>query len=130
MHKKYYINIINNNNNNNNFTIVNTIAALYLTATCTEVSSAAEIAASRKEVTYQDLTERYVLVSIAIESLGPLGNKATSFLSELGPRITAVTSDMKETSYSYQRNSVALQGLNAICKYNTFGDVLYDDDSV
>ena len=53
-------------------TIVNTIAASYLTATSTEAGSAAELAASRKEVKDQDLTERYVFVPIAIESLGPL----------------------------------------------------------
>ena len=110
-------------------TIVNTIAASYLTATSTEAGSAAELAASCKEVQYQDLTERYVFVPIAIESLGPLGSKATSFLSELGRRFTAATSNVKETSYSYQRISAVLQRFNAICIYNTFRDVLYDDKS-
>ena len=70
-----------------------------------------------------------MFVPIAIESLGPLGGKATSFLSELGHRITAATSDVKKTSYLYQRISVALQRFNAICIYNTFLEVLYDDDS-
>ena len=60
-------------------TIVNTIAASYLTATSIEAGSAAEFAASRIEVKYQDLSERYVFVPIAIESLGPLGSKATFF---------------------------------------------------
>ena len=64
----------------------------------TEAGSTAELAASRKEVKYQDLTERYAFVLIAIESLGPLNSKATSFLSELGRRITAATSDVKETT--------------------------------
>ena len=104
------------------------MAASYLTATSTEAGSAAELAASRKEVKYQNLTE-HVFVPIAIESLGPLGSKATSFLSELGRRITAATSDVKETSYSYQRIFVSLQRFNAICIYNTFRDVLYDGDS-
>ena len=96
-------------------TIVNTIAASYLIATSSEAGSVAEFAASHEEVKYQDLTERYVFVPIAIESLGPLGSKATSFLSELGRRITAATSDVKETNYLYQRISVALQKFNAIC---------------
>ena len=52
--------------------IVNTIAASYLTAISTETGSAAALAASLKKVKYQDLTERYVFVTIAIESLGPL----------------------------------------------------------
>ena len=66
-------------------------------------------------------------VPIAIESLGPLGSKATSFLFELGGRITATTSDVKETSYLHHRISVALQRFNAICIYNTIRDVLHDD---
>ena len=74
-----------------------------LTATSTKAGSAAELAASRKEFKYQDLTKRYLFAPIAIESLEPLGSKATSFLSELGRRITAAISDVKETSYLYQK---------------------------
>ena len=70
-----------------------------------------------------------MFVSIAMESLGLLGSKTTSLLSELGRRITAATSDVKETSYLYQRISAALQRFNAICMYNTFRDILYDDGS-
>ena len=55
-----------------------------------------------------------MFVPIAIESLRPLSSKATSFSSELGRRIIAVTSDVKEISYLYQRISVALQRFNAI----------------
>ena len=51
------------------------------------------------------------------------------FNNELGRRITAATSDVKETSYLYQRIYVALPRFNAICIYNTFRNVLYDDDS-
>ena len=47
-------------------TITNTVAASYLTATSTKADSAAELAASRKEVKYQDLSERYEFVPIAI----------------------------------------------------------------
>ena len=48
-----------------------------------------------------------MFVPIAMESFGPLGSKATSFLSKLGRRITAATSDVKETSYLYQCISIA-----------------------
>ena len=65
-------------------TIANTIAASYLTATSTKAGRAAKLAASCKEVKYQDLAERYEFVPTAIESLGLLDSKATSFLPELG----------------------------------------------
>ena len=84
-----------------NVTIVNTKAASYLAATSAKASSVAELAASRKEFKYQDLSERYEFIPNAIESLGPLGSKVTSFLSELGCRITAAISDAKEISYLY-----------------------------
>ena len=42
--------------------------------------------------------------------------------------IIAATVDVEETSYLYQRISVALQRFNAIWICNTFRDVLYDDD--
>ena len=70
------------------------VAASYLTATSTKAGSAAELAALRKEFKYQNLTERYMFVPVAIGSLGPLASKATSFLSELGCRITAATSEV------------------------------------
>ena len=38
-----------------------------------------------------------------MESPGPLGSKAKSFLSALSFRITASTSGVKESSYLYQR---------------------------
>ena len=69
-----------------------------------------------------------MFISTAMESLGLLGNKAISFLPDLGRRITAATSDVKEISYLYQRICVALQRFNAICIYNTFRDILYDDN--
>ena len=59
-------------------TVADTTAASYLAAT---VTSAAESATVRKE--YIESFNCYHFFSIAIESLGPLSNKATSFLSDL-----------------------------------------------
>ena len=70
-----------------------------------------------------------MFVPIVIESLGPLGSKATSLLSELGRRITTATSEVRETSYLNQRISVALQRFNTMYIYNTFRDILNVDDS-
>ena len=43
--------------------------------------------------------------------------------------ITVATSGVKESCYLYQRISVARQRFNAICIFNKFRDVLYDDVS-
>ena len=45
----------------------------------------------------------------------------------LGRRITMSTSDARETSFLFQRISVTLQRLNAVCVSDTFRDVLVND---
>ena len=51
---------------------------------------------------------------IALETLGPLSNKTSTFLRELGRRLTIATEDPRETSFLLQRISVAVQRFNAI----------------
>jgi hypothetical protein len=101
-------------------TVADTTASSYLPVTAVTAGSAAESAAARKETKYAELSNRYVFVPIAIESHGPFNNKALLFLKELGRRITITSSDSRETSFLYQRLSVALQRFNAICLYDTF----------
>jgi len=66
-----------------------------------------------------DVTTRN-FVPLAFETLGPICESGTSFLDELGGRLTAVTADPRERSFLYQRLSVAIQHGNAICLTNTF----------
>ena len=108
-------------------TVADTTAASYLTATSTLAGSAAESASVRKEAKYAELFNRFHFFPIAIESHGPRSIKATSFLSDLGRRITMSTSDARETSFLFQRISVTLQRLNAVCVSDTFRDLLVND---
>lgn len=58
------------------------------------VSGPGEVAneAERKKIEkYAELATRYQFIPSAIETLGPIGTEATSFLQELGHRIVAVT---------------------------------------
>ena len=57
---------------------------------------------------------------IAFETLGPIGVKASDFLSELGRRISLVTGDSREVSYLFQRVSVAIQRFNGVCFRGSF----------
>ena len=108
-------------------TVADTTAASYLTATSTLAGSAAESASVRKEAKYAELSNRFHFFPIAIESHGPISIKATSFLSDLGQRITMSTSDARETSFLFQRISVTLQRLNAVCVSDSFRDLLVND---
>ena len=108
-------------------TVADTTAASYLTATSTLAGSAAESTSVRKEAKYAELSNRFHFFPIAIESHGPISIKATSFLSDLGRRITMSTSDARETSFLFQHISVTLQRLNAECVSDTFRDLLVND---
>jgi hypothetical protein len=107
-------------------TVADTTAASYLQLTSVSAGSAAESAAVRKEAKYVELSQRYEFVPVAIESHGAYSKSALSFLSDLGRRITAVTMDVRETSFLYQRLSIAVQRFNAICVMDTFGDIRED----
>ena len=57
---------------------------------------------------------------IALETLGPLSNKMYTFPRELGRRHTIATEDPRETSFLFQRISVAVQRFNAIRTRDSF----------
>jgi hypothetical protein len=80
----------------------------------------AEIAALRKEDKYASAIANYTFVPIALETLGAIGTKATSFLRELGRRLSLATDDPRETAFLFQRLSVALQQYNAVCFRGSF----------
>ena len=113
-----------------NVSVADTTATSYLAATATVAGSAAESAAVRKEMKYAELSNSYHLFPIAIESHGPLNNKATSFLSDLGRRIIISTSDARETNFLLQRISVSLLRFNAVYVSDTFCDLLVNDNGL
>jgi hypothetical protein len=109
-------------------TVADTTAASYLASTSVSAGSAAELAASRKESKYVDLSQHYEFVPVAIETHGSFSASALSFLKELGRRLTVETSDIRETSFLFQRISIALQQFNAVCLMNTFNDATAVDN--
>ena len=110
-------------------TVADITVASYLAATATVTGSATECAAVRKDMKYAELSNNYHFFPIAIESNGPFINKTTSFLSDLGRRITISTLDARKTSFLFQRISVSLQTFNAVCFSDTFRDLLVNDSS-
>jgi len=101
-------------------TVIDTLAQSYLEQSATRAGSAAEVAATRKSAKYTTLANSYLFFPVAMETLGPLSNDAQAFLSEIGRRATLCTGDSKESSFLYQRLSVAVQRFNAVCLANTF----------
>ena len=102
-------------------TVADTIAASFLPSTSISAGSAAELTAVRKQAKYADLAQCFEIVPIAVESHGTYCAIATAFLADLGRRLSAATSDAKETAHLFQRLYIALQRFNAVCVIESFG---------
>ena len=101
-------------------TVAGTTAG-YLPSTSISVGSAVELAAVRKQTKYADLAQRYEFVPIAVESHGTYSATATALLADHGGRLSAATSDAKETAHLFQHLSIALQRFNVVCVIDSFG---------
>jgi hypothetical protein len=108
-------------------TVADTLAASYVHSTSSTVCGAAELAASKKESKYIDFVQRYIFCPLAIETLGPICVKGVQFLSKLGSRLSATSGDKRETSFLFQRISIAIQRCNAICVLGTFPAISVTD---
>ena len=100
-------------------TVPDTYADSHLADTETTAGAAADKAASNKEAKYRQLANSNI-VPVAIETAGTWNNRALELVQELGRRMTAVTEDTSETTYLFQRLSVALQRGNAVFFHSTF----------
>ena len=99
-------------------TVTDTVADSYLHLTSTKAGGAAENAATRKEDKYVDLHQTYTFIPLTFETLGPINVKGVEFLQDLSRRLAAISDDNRQTSFLFQRISIALQRFNA----NTFAD--------
>jgi len=90
--------------------VPDTYADSHLADTATTAGAAADKAASNKEAKYRQLANSHIFVPVAIETWN---NRAVKLVQELHRRMTGVTEDTRETTYLFQRLSVALQRGNA-----------------
>ena len=100
-------------------TVSDTFAKSHLATTSTEAGEAANRAAAAKTLKYTTITRTHAFVAVALESSGSWSSEGLDFVLELGRRLTDATHDTLETSYLFQRLSVALQRGNAICFSST-----------
>ena len=90
-------------------TVSTTVADSYMVASSTQAGSAAESAASRKIVKYNDLAQDVFFQPISFESLGTASSSTASFFSELGHRISLVSREKKEETFCGK-------GYRSVCK--------------
>jgi hypothetical protein len=104
-------------------TVTNTVATSYVAMSSAQAASAAEAAAQRKEDKYSQIAQVHLFYPLAFETMGPINSAGQEFLSDLGHRISLVTDDPRETSFLFQRISIALQRFNAVVFSNSFSHI-------
>jgi hypothetical protein len=95
-------------------TVPDTLAASHLQATATSSGGAAESSAQLKIRKYHALAGTHIIMPVSVETFGSWAIESFSFIKELGRRLFIISGDKRETSYLFQRLSVAVQRGNAI----------------
>jgi hypothetical protein len=102
-------------------TVPDTFAASHIDRTSQCAGAAAFKAAEFKSTKYAELTS-YIFVPIAVETTGVWNDVAFGFVKDLGKRFSSITdngNDNRETSWLFQRLSVAVQRGNELCFTNS-----------
>ena len=95
-------------------TVPDTMATSHIQATSTAPGAAADKAATNKRTKYAALQQTHLFVPVSLETLGPWNCEGLNFIKTLGQKLTEVTGDTMETSFLFQRLSVAVQRGNQI----------------
>ena len=82
-------------------TVSDTLAQSYVHETSQTPGAAAEAAAERKKNKYSSLSQSYLFVPIAAETMGAISKDGMDFLCELGRRITQCTDDHRESAFHF-----------------------------
>jgi len=100
-------------------TVPDTYAESHIGSTATKPGAAAHKTAQNKIDKYSKLASTHIFYPFAIENSGTWHEMATELTQEIGRRITAVTEDIRETTFFFRRLSMALQRGNAVSFHNT-----------
>ena len=102
--------------------IVDTMAPSYAAISSVSAGLVAEQSSTRRLAKYSELAINHIFLLIVMESFGPMCAETLTFLRELGRRISVVTGDMRETTFLFQRLSIAIQRFNCILFKSSFID--------
>ena len=72
--------------------------------------------------------QTYVIVPIAVETMGAINSDGLEFLGDLGRRITQLTDDIRESAFLFQRLSVLIQRYSAVAIQGTFAHTTSEDE--
>ena len=96
------------------FTCSDTLAPSHVAATSKESGKSAAQAEKKKLGHYEELKRSYIVMPVAVETMGSWGQMGLKFVKDLGSRIADVTGETRSTSFLFQSISMAIQRGNAI----------------
>jgi len=88
-------------------------------STASKPGAAANKTAQNKIDKYAILASTHIFYPFAVETAGTWYHMAIELTQEIGRRITAITEDTKETTFLFQRLTLAVQRGNAVSFHNT-----------
>ena len=91
----------------------------YTSRRCVQVARRKGRPAETKPST-QGLHYSHTFIPLAFETYGPINEKDTKFLPELGRRLRTISDDPRKSAFLRQRISITLQRFNAIAFSDTF----------
>ena len=97
-----------------------TLGNAYIQQSAITGASAAETAAAKQIAKYSSLENSHLFYPVALETLGPMCNTGLEFMIDIGRKMSETTNDPRETSFLFQRLSVAVQKFNSVCLAETF----------
>ena len=86
-----------------------TLAPSYLHLTSKEAGKAAEKAEKEKIQKYQELTHKYIVMPVAVETMGAWGHSSLKFVQEIGERMKMASGDKQATFKLLQNISMEVQ---------------------
>ena len=90
-------------------TCPDTLAQSYLHLTSKEAGKAAEKAEKEKIQKYQELANKYIVMPVAVETMGAWGHSSLKFVQEIGERMTLASGDKQATFKLLQNITMELQ---------------------
>ena len=90
-------------------TCPDTLAQSYLHLTSKEPGKAAEKAERENIHKYQELANKYIVMPVAVETMGAWGHSSLKFVQEIGERMTLASGDKQATYKLLQNITMELQ---------------------
>ena len=80
----------------------NTLTVSQFEIGSTAQAGAANAAAAHKHAKYDTISVTHIFVPVAVAIFGPFYNEELKFVSEIGPRLSTITDDSRESNFLFQ----------------------------